>query len=73
MSELHHAGDRVRRPQAGQGCAAGVGFGLERFYRDGSYRLEGEGKTLDAGGMVALYEKLVASFPSSPSRTACRG
>ena len=33
------------------------------FYADGAYRLEGEGRTLDAGGMVAYYEDLVARYP----------
>ncbi|HJU17199.1 MAG TPA: phosphopyruvate hydratase [Stellaceae bacterium] len=33
------------------------------FYRDGAYRLAGEGKTLDAGGLVAYYADLVARYP----------
>jgi enolase 1/2/3 len=33
------------------------------FYRDGKYRLDGEGKVLDAGGMVAYYADLVARYP----------
>ena len=33
------------------------------FYKDGMYVLEGEGKTLDAGGMVAFYEDLVSRYP----------
>jgi enolase 1/2/3 len=33
------------------------------FYRDGRYRLEGEGKVLDAAGMVAYYADLVARYP----------
>ena len=33
------------------------------FYRDGAYRLAGEGRTLDAGGMIAYYEDLVARYP----------
>jgi enolase len=33
------------------------------FYRDGKYRLEGEGKVLDAAGMVAYYSDLVARYP----------
>jgi enolase len=33
------------------------------FYRDGKYRLEGEGKVLDAAGMVAYYGDLVARYP----------
>jgi enolase len=33
------------------------------FYRDGAYRLEGEGKVLDAAGMVAFYADLVDRYP----------
>ncbi len=33
------------------------------FYRDGRYVLEGEGRTLDAAGMVRFYEELVARYP----------
>jgi enolase len=33
------------------------------FYRDGKYRLDGEGKVLDAAGMVAYYADLVARYP----------
>jgi enolase len=33
------------------------------FYKNGKYLLEGEGKTLDAAGMVRYYEDLVARYP----------
>ena len=33
------------------------------FYRGGAYRLAGEGRTLDAGGMIAYYEDLVGRYP----------
>ena len=33
------------------------------FFKDGQYHLEGEGKTLDSGGMVAYYEDLVSRYP----------
>ncbi|HZU87629.1 MAG TPA: phosphopyruvate hydratase [Stellaceae bacterium] len=33
------------------------------FYRDGLYRLAGEGKTLDAAGLTAYYADLVARYP----------
>ena len=33
------------------------------FYRDGNYVMEGEGRTLDSGGMVRLYEELCARYP----------
>ena len=33
------------------------------FYRDGRYVLAGEGKTLDAEGLVRVYENLAARYP----------
>jgi enolase 1/2/3 len=33
------------------------------FYRDGKYRLEGEGKVLDAAGMVKYLEGLASRYP----------
>jgi enolase 1/2/3 len=33
------------------------------FYEDGKYNLKGEGKILDAGGMVDYYEQLIGSYP----------
>lgn len=33
------------------------------FYKGGKYVMEGEGKTLDAGGMVKYYEDLCARYP----------
>src|SRR4029079_13645523 len=33
------------------------------FFRDGKYQLSGEGKILDAPGMVAYYKDLVARYP----------
>src|ERR1700738_3778946 len=33
------------------------------FYRDGAYRLTGEGKTLDASGLVAYWTDLVRRYP----------
>src|SRR5947209_16158874 len=33
------------------------------FYKDGKYRLDGEGKVLDAAGMVAYYKDLVDLYP----------
>ena len=36
------------------------------FFKNGKYELEGEGKSLDAGGMVDYYAALVAVTRSSP-------
>jgi len=33
------------------------------FFKDGKYRLEGEGKSLDSGAMVRYLENLVSRFP----------
>ena len=33
------------------------------LYREGAYRLEGEGRSLDAAGMIAYYEDLAARYP----------
>jgi enolase len=33
------------------------------FFRDGRYHLEGEGRVLDSGEMVALYEDLCSRYP----------
>ncbi len=33
------------------------------FFSDGRYRLHGEGRTLDAAGMVKLYEELCGRYP----------
>ena len=33
------------------------------FYKDGRYELAGEGKTLDAAGMVGVYADLVSRYP----------
>jgi enolase len=33
------------------------------FYRDGKYRLEGEGKVLDAAGLVTYWKDLVDRYP----------
>ena len=33
------------------------------LYRDGAYRLAGEGRTLDAAGMIAYYEDLAGRYP----------
>jgi enolase len=52
---------------AGYGLGEQVVFALDpaasEFYRDGRYRLSGEGKTLDTDGMVRFYEDLCARYP----------
>ena len=38
------------------------------FFKNGKYELEGEGKTLDAGGMVDFYADLVTRYPDRLDR-----
>jgi enolase 1/2/3 len=44
-----------------------VGIALDpaasEFWRDGAYRLDGEGRTLDPGGMIGFYAELADRFP----------
>src|SRR5437763_10705683 len=49
--------------KAGSDVLLGLDAAASEFYRDGKYRLEGEGKTLDAAGMVGLYEALIDRYP----------
>jgi enolase len=49
--------------KAGSDVLLGLDSASTEFYRDGKYRLEGEGKTLDAEGMVSFYEALVRRYP----------
>jgi enolase len=52
---------------AGYALEEEVVFALDpassEFHRDGRYELTGEGKTLDAEGMVRFYEELCARYP----------
>jgi enolase len=49
--------------KAGSDVLLGLDSASTEFYRDGKYRLEGEGKTLDAEGMVSFYETLIGRYP----------
>src|SRR3546814_5177715 len=50
-----------------QTCALPIYLALDaastEFYKNGVYDLEGEGKKLDAGGMVDYWAKLIANYP----------
>ncbi len=48
---------------AGGDVAIAIDAAASEFHRDGRYRLEGEGLTLDADGMVAYYADLCDRFP----------
>ena len=47
----------------GSDVLLGLDAASSEFYRDGKYALEGEGKTLDAAGMVDFYEALAKRYP----------
>ncbi|HET6160864.1 MAG TPA: phosphopyruvate hydratase [Dongiaceae bacterium] len=49
--------------KAGEQVTLALDTASTEFYKNGQYHLEGEGKVLDSAGMVALYSKLVSSYP----------
>ncbi len=61
--------------RAGYRLGEDVSFALDcaatEFYRDGRYQLEGEGKSFDAGGMVAYLAELAARYPIVSIEDGC--
>jgi enolase len=49
--------------KAGEDFLLGLDVASTEFFKDGKYHLEGEGKTLDQGGMVEYLAGLVNQFP----------
>ncbi|HVJ43956.1 MAG TPA: phosphopyruvate hydratase [Dongiaceae bacterium] len=49
--------------RAGSEIALGLDAASTEFFKNGKYDLEGEGKVLDAAGMVDFYAKLVGAYP----------
>src|SRR5262245_49574092 len=47
----------------GEQVALGLDVASTEFFKDGKYVMKGEGKTLDAAGMVKFYQDLVARYP----------
>jgi enolase len=47
----------------GDQVALGLDAAASEFFKAGKYAMEGEGKTLDAAGMVKFYQDLVARYP----------
>jgi enolase len=47
----------------GEDVALGLDVAASELFRKGKYVLEGEGKTLDAGGLIKVYEDLVRRYP----------
>ena len=61
--------------KAGHRPGEDVMFALDpassEFFKDGRYVLSGEGKTLDAGGIVRYYEDLVRRYPIVSIEDGC--
>jgi enolase len=61
--------------RAGYKPGQDVTFALDcastEFYSDGKYRLEGEGKVFDAGGMVEYLADLVSRYPITSIEDGC--
>src|SRR5437764_7359858 len=47
----------------GEDVALGLDVAASELFEKGKYVLEGEGKTLDAGGLTKVYEELVRRYP----------
>jgi enolase len=47
----------------GEQVALGLDVASSEFFKNGKYAMEGEGKTLDAAGMVKFYQDLVTRYP----------
>jgi enolase len=58
MKAIESAGYRP-----GEQVALGLDVASSEFFKGGKYAMEGEGKTLDAAGMVKFYQDLVARYP----------
>lgn len=49
--------------KAGEDIYLALDAASTEFYEDGKYNLKGEGKVLDAAGMIDYYENLISKFP----------
>ncbi len=49
--------------KAGSDIVLALDSASTEFFKNGKYNMEGEGKVLDAAGMVKFYEGLVAKYP----------
>ncbi len=58
MKAIESAGYRP-----GEQVALGLDVASSEFFKGGKYTMEGEGRTLDAAGMVKFYQDLVARYP----------
>jgi enolase len=49
--------------EPGKDVAIALDPASSEFYKEGTYRLRGEGRSLDAGGLVGLYQDWTARYP----------
>ncbi len=49
--------------KAGEDIFIALDAASTEFYKDGKYNMKGEGKILDAGGMIDYYQNLISKFP----------
>ncbi len=49
--------------EAGEDVVLALDVAATEFFKDGKYVLAGEGKTLDADGMVKFYDELLGRYP----------
>ena len=56
---------------AGEDFHLGLDVASTEFYKDGKYRVEGEGKTLESDGMVAYLADLCERFPIVSIEDGC--
>ena len=57
--------------KAGEDFHLGLDVAATEFFKDGLYTLEGEGRTLDAPGMVAYLAELAGAFPIVSIEDGC--
>jgi len=57
--------------RAGEDFQLGCDAAASEFFKDGRYRMVGEGKTLDAAGMVEFLADLVARYPIVTIEDGC--
>jgi enolase len=55
--------EAAERAGHGEKVAIALDPASSSFFHDGSYELAGEGRTLDAGGMIELYRTLIDRYP----------
>ena len=57
--------------QAGDDFVLGLDVASTEFFKNGSYVLEGEGKTFDPAGMVGYLERLATNYPIVTIEDGC--